>query len=271
LRQEDKEVDGPELKRAQRLEHNELETKRDDLLPAPALDQVRELARVQRGELLATIQAIFARDRVILDTLRFPQHELRALAALKTAVDGRDLELAQFVYASDRKELLEQALAVLQPNLELRDASYLRLVRDVQKLRDTLARREAAQDELEDFHSRKHIEHAAGVDDKDDSDANGDAAERRGDDVERPPDGGAQSRSTLYGAERAAAPATPSTLFGDAATPSPPQPSSLYGDAPPSSPPPPSTLGDPTASETAPAQSQEAPRKPWWKRPFGKS
>jgi hypothetical protein len=266
LRQEDKEVDGHELKRAQRLEHNELETKRDDLLPAPALDQVRELARVQRGELLATIQAIFARDRVILDTLRFPQHELRALAALKTAVDGRDLELSQFVYASDRKELLEQALAVLQPNLELRDASYLRLVRDVQKLRDTLARREAAQDELEDFHARKHIEHAAGVDDKDDSDDKGDAGERRGEDVEQ-----ALQASTLYGAEHAAVPATPSTLFGDAATPSPPLPSTLYGDAPPSSPPPPSTLGDPTTSETAPTQSQEAPRKPWWKRPFGKS
>jgi hypothetical protein len=275
LRQEDKEVDGRDLERAERLEQSELEAKDEEELPAQALDQVRELARTQRAELLAMVHAIFARDHLVLDTLKLPQHELRALEALKAAVDGRDAQLAQFVYATDRRELLEQALAVLQPNLELDDPTYVRLVDEVRALRAQLANLVDAQDELIEFQG-EHVKAAANADDQDD-DASADAA-----DTERAAAPAQATPSTLYGPERPVPPRAASALDGPErpappraastlAGPEPPAPpsegSTLYGpeDAP--TPTAPSTLGD--ASEIASAHQAQAPRKPWWKRPFG--
>src|SRR5690606_34941304 len=118
LRQEDKEVDGFELERAEeRRRQSELiaedEEELRDLDGKPEVDRDRSRTDV----ITAAMRKILGRDHLVINDLDLDRRELRALEALKTAVEGRDPKLDAFVFAEDRSTLLEQALAVLQPDL----------------------------------------------------------------------------------------------------------------------------------------------------------
>ena len=146
MRYEDKEVDGIDLEHAREQEREGV-VKEDQVEAIPEL-RPEEIA-THENVALDAMRAILERRHVIVNDLGLPQKELRALAALQAAVSGKSGELSQFVFASDRRDLLEQALAVLQPRaLDERSAPYLELVARVGSLRHDLKELEDAQDNL---------------------------------------------------------------------------------------------------------------------------
>ena len=151
MRVEDKQLDGPDLARAQKqIEDQEREEAEVDELAA---EVQRDVDRERRELIVATMRHIVERRHVVVDTLPLAQRDLNALAYLQAAVEGKDPMLAQFVYAEDRKTLLEQALAILQPSLVHEDAKlrddYQVVVASVARLRVRAERARAeAQEEL---------------------------------------------------------------------------------------------------------------------------
>lgn len=110
--------------------------------------------RAHHDAIMGAVLAIIERREVSLDELELSEQEQSALEALRTAFDGKDPRYAEFVYAEQRRELLEQALAALQPALalDLSHASELRLtydriVEEVTELRERLEQLEDAQDD----------------------------------------------------------------------------------------------------------------------------
>jgi hypothetical protein len=136
--------------------------------------------RSHHGDVLAMVKAIFE-DRTesmpALDALQLSAQERSALDALGTAYGGREGRYNTFVYAEQRRELLEQALSALQPILtldvsasaELRE-NYERMVEQVTELRERLVNLEDSQDDemVQRETIKKTEEGSADEDDKDD-------------------------------------------------------------------------------------------------------
>lgn len=245
MRAEDKEVDGRDLEREQRESESELEGQDEDVLPEADLASAFEAE--YRGQVLAAMRAILERQQIVVESLQLPQRELRALEALKAAVDGRDHQLSQFVYASDRRHLLEQALAVLQPNAVELAGAFHEVVQRVGALRHDLKELEDSQDELLEGHQKAAL-----------AKADGDT-----DDKPKPPDDvAAPAGSTLSGPELAPEPEAASSLYGAEDPPQPKAATTLVGPEVPAQPAQASTLGDP-------AELEAQAKKPWWRRPFG--
>ena len=146
MRYEDKEVDGIDLEHAR-------EHAREGVIVEDHVEVVPELrpeeVQAQTSVALDAMRAILERRHLVINDLGLPQKELRALEALQAAVSGKDAQLSQFVFASDRRDLLEQALAVLQPRaLHEQSRPYLELVQRVGALRHDLKQLEDAQDNL---------------------------------------------------------------------------------------------------------------------------
>jgi hypothetical protein len=276
VRAEDKEVDGPELERdIERQRDSELEKSDDEELPEiqSEADQTTE----HRGQVIGLVRAILDREHVVVDNQQLPARELKALEALQAAVEGRDHNLSQFVYASDRRDLLEQALAVLQPNFVTGDekhaqllGAYGDLIERVATLREGLVDKEDAQDDL--LRGNTHVDETKAEGDQDDKptpdDASLDGPERRaapkpatsltGPEVKEAP----KPASTLTAPEVKPEPKPASTLTGpELEEPAKPA-STLAGPEVKDEPRGPSTLGD--AKDLA-----EAQKKPWWKRVLG--
>lgn len=229
MKLDDKLVDGIELEKQARLQQSELEKSDAEALAtqAPLTD-----VDVQRRELvLAAMKAIVAGEHVVVDELRLPARELCGLAALQAATTGRDSQLSQFVYASDRRDLLEQALAILQPTIGELPGAFELLVQKVGELRQQLKGLEDAQDEL----LEANTEVAAAMPELADGDA------------------------SLTGPERPEPAKPPSTLTGPALPEPAPAPTTLVGPAVPERAPEPTTLGDPKEIAAISAT-------PWWKR-----
>src|SRR5262249_19810303 len=111
---EDKELEGPELEREQRLEV--LEQPREEVeLPVLVGVEARDIELLHRGRLFEAMQAILAENELNIAALYMPRRETEALEFLQAAVLGKD-SLGRFVFAEDRASMLEQALAVLQEN-----------------------------------------------------------------------------------------------------------------------------------------------------------
>jgi hypothetical protein len=278
VRFEDREVEGPDVEHAEESgRDNELEQEDEEELAEVQVDKVLDPAR--EGLVMDAMREILEHRQIVVNDLKLPQRERRALEALKAAVDGRDGDLSQFVYATDRSELLEQALAILQPKLvEGFDSTYKDLVQRVGTLRTGLKDLEDAQDELLEANQKAGlIEGAADTDDKpkppqDDASLTGPPRH-----VEKPP-------TSLTGADVKDAPKGPSTLDGPAIADKQAPPSTLYGDRKDDPPakstldgpaikdeaPPPTTLGAPEDLASANvAEPQKQKTKPWWRRPFG--
>jgi hypothetical protein len=227
VRQEDKEIDGPDLEHAEeRKRENELvEEKEDELhdldgLPETTLDPARS------GTVLAAMKKVLAGDLIVLNDLPLDRRHLTALEALKTSVEGKDQELSRFVYAEDRRTLLEQALAVLQPeiaSIALLGEPFEQLVKDVGELREQLNELEDAEGELIDglFARQKGKPPSSNDKNDDDDDGDGDDGDgdgNDGDDDDRsltgPPREIAKPPSSLTGPPREP-PAKKTTTLGD--------------------------------------------------------
>lgn len=156
MRVEEKQVDGLDLEHQEEQQEALLaETKEADL-PKLAGEEVRDLDKERSLQLMVAMRMIFERKHLNVTHLRMPQRETLALEALQAAVSGRTTNVDQFVFASDRRSILEQALAVLQPNLTggaeqqlaAMGQDFQILSKQVSELRDSLMNLEDGQDEL---------------------------------------------------------------------------------------------------------------------------
>jgi hypothetical protein len=249
LRQEDKEVDGFELEREEeRRRENELIEEDEEALYDLDGKPEHEREQDRSGIVSEAMHKILEGDHLVINDLDLSQRELRALEALKTAASGRDQNLHGFVFAEDRRALLEQALAVLQPDLATLQSAggeaFEQLVGEVAKLREQLGQLEDAQEEIE---PHKKLADKGEAPDTDDADDKGDKGNK----------GDKDDDTSLTGPERKLdKPA--STLAGPERTPEPKPPTTLTGPDRKEEPRPPTTLGDPNEIAAA------AP--PWWKR-----
>jgi hypothetical protein len=286
---EEKLVDGLDAAHAELQQREDLLEHGPDELPAPVVEAVEDASLKLRGQLLGAVRMILDRQTLDLSQLRLPPLEIEGLVALQVAVEGRSHDLSQFVYASDRRDLLERALGVLQPDLTRADEGTARelraqlddMVHRVGELREQLLGLEDAQDEL--IEGRHRAAHEAG-------------AEEPGDKPKpkpKPSDPDApKPATTLTGPERPE-PASPATTLTGPARPDPARPAtSLTGPERPEPARPATTLTGPERPEPArpattligpelpaaeaPASSLGEPddgaatqKRPWWRRPFG--
>jgi hypothetical protein len=217
LRQEDKQVDGPELEQAEeRKRENELVEERDDELYDLDGQPERTVDREQSSGVVAAMKTILKGEQIVINDLKLDKRHQTALEALKTAVEGKDQHLSRFVFAEDRRTLLEQALAVLQP--ELADLSLLgqpfeELLKDVGDLREKLNVLEDSEEELVEGRAKDQAKTEGDTDDKPDEDE-GDADTDLS--LTGPPRNISKPASALAGPERKPDPKQPTTL-GDPA------------------------------------------------------
>jgi hypothetical protein len=231
LRQEDKQVDGPELEQAEeRKRESELVEEKDDALYDLDGQPEHVVDRKESSAIVVAMKTILAGEQIVINDLKLEKRHQVALEALKTAVEGKDQSLAQFVYAEDRRTLLEQALAVLQP--ELADISQLGqpfedLIKEVGTLRDKLNVLEDSEEELVEGRAQDHAKTEGDSDDKPDED-----------------ELGGNTDLSLTGPPRELA-KPPSSLAGPARKVEPKPESSLTGTERKAEPKGPTTLGDP--------------------------
>lgn len=229
MRQEDKQVDGPSLEQAEeRKRTNELVEEQDDALYDLDGQPERTVDRQQSSGIIGALKTILAGEQIVINDLKLDKRHQIALEAIKTAVEGKDQSLAQFVYAEDRRTLLEQALAVLQP--ELADIAQLgqpfeELLKDVGTLRDKLNVLEDSEEELVEGRANDQAKTESDSDDKPDDEelfnANTDLSLTGPPrDIPKPASSLAgparkvepKSESSLTGTERKAEPKAPTTL-----------------------------------------------------------
>lgn len=302
MRQEDKEVDGPDIEKAEeRKRETELVEEREDEvydldgLPEASLDVERS------STVLTAMKQILAGDQLIVNDLKLPKRQLVALEALKSAVEGKDSRLSRFVYAEDRRALLEQALAVLQPELASMQGAGGRQFEDmiakVGTLRDKLNVLEDAEEELVEGRARDAVKTEGDTDDKPDNSDLDDPKKNRPAQKkpkpskkaaapvdadlsltgpERPqeklpttlvgPDAKEEPKgpTTLVGADAKEAPKGPTTLVGADAKEPPKGPTTLVGADAKQQDKGPTTLGDP--DEISRVAESDTPR---WRRSGG--
>lgn len=219
MRQEDKEVDGPDLEKAEErkretelVEENEDELYDLDGLPETTLDGDRAI------DVLAAMKQILAGDSLVINDLKLPKRQLVALEALKTAVEGKDQRLSQFVYAEDRRTLLEQALAVLQPEIASMQGAgkqFDEMLAKVGTLREKLNVLEDSEEELIEGRVNDYAKDGNDTDDKPDEPDNSDLddpkpAAKKAD--AKKPDDKTDDDQSLTGPERPVPPKGPTTL-----------------------------------------------------------
>jgi hypothetical protein len=290
----DKIIESREAAHAELQQREEQRAHGEDQLPPAVVEAIQDASRERHSQLLGTIRMILGRERVDIERLELPARETRALVALRAAVEGKSAQLDQFVYASDRRDLLERALGVLQPDLTQADDKTARelhaqladMSRRVEQLRHQLSSLEDAQDEL--LHTDEAAaELVAAPGDKPapkppskpaDPDAPRPPTTLTGPDLPAPrpapstltgPDLPAPrpAPSTLTGPDLPAPRPAPSTLTGPDLPAPTPVPSTLTGPELPEDPPAPSTLGGEAAA--AAGSPADAAKQPWWRRPFG--
>ena len=275
----DKIIDSREAAHAELQQREEQRKHGEDRLPQPVAEAIQDASRERRTRLLGAIRMILGRERVAIEQLGMPARETRALLALRAAVEGKSAELGQFVYATDRRDLLERALGVLQPDLTHTDDKTARelhaqladVSRRIGELRHQLTSLEDAQDELLHGHAAA-AEIVAAPGDKPKPKP---PAKPVDPDAPRPP-------TTLSGPELPEPGPVPTTLIGPELPEPRPAPTTLTGPELPESPPVPTTLSGSELPEAAPAPSTlgaedagaadspaGASKKPWWRRPFG--
>ena len=288
----DKQLEGPELEH-ERLEAAQSSRKHEDEMPTFAGEQVVAAEHVSPTRLLDAVRTILAREQVQIRSLGFPRSEQRALEFLRAAVTGHDTNLDTFLYAEDRRVMLEQALAVLQQNIthgsteELAKlhAKYGEMSAQLATLRHELSSLEDAQDELIVQDVEAEMVESDADDKPEDVDPNDPVAgflasalqalRSLANAAAATPTDEAARASSLLGPDRPAAPAPPSTLSGpERAAAKPPASSLAVGPEPiiakpkttltgperPTPPEPPSTLTGPERAVDAPLASLAADR-----------
>ncbi|CAN5874282.1 hypothetical protein BH11MYX2_BH11MYX2_32080 [soil metagenome] len=152
MRVEEKEVDGQDLLRA---EQKDSLLEREDIELQQGLTNERVVDKSSDELLLSTMRDIIEKKPVRVSSLGLPPRETKALEQLQEAVTGRDVRMNTFVFAEDRRSMLDQALAVLQPNLSSSHSSIIgglrwdmdHLVSEIHELRGDLRELEDAQED----------------------------------------------------------------------------------------------------------------------------
>lgn len=152
MRAEEKQVEGHAVEREVGLEQSPEQQE----LPEIGGEELRDVERADGSTLVDAMRQILGNNPLSVDKLALPARELKALDALQKAVTGKS-DTQMFLFAEDRKSMLEQALAVLQPNLtasgksselaEMSD-SLEQMTKRVASLRQKLTNLSDAQDEL---------------------------------------------------------------------------------------------------------------------------
>ena len=287
---EDKELEGPDLEREERTHEEAIGEHAEEELPVLGGEELRDLGMEHRSRLFEALRLILAEEHVTVSLLYLPQRETHALEALQTAVSGQD-SVGEFVFAEDRRSLLEQSLAVLQQNVTYGDPEQLaelhgkfdELAGRLGELRAQLTNLEDAQEELLGEERARNKAEAGDEGDKDDQgDPPADGAStlsgpERPEEAPKPSTlGGGPERpevaaapSTLAGPERPEVAPGPSTLSGPERPEAAPEPSTLYGEPAPEAAKPASMVdagdGDGAGAEAAAPK----PKQPWWRKPFG--
>jgi hypothetical protein len=187
LELEEEQVDARKREARARDHEGELEMTEGEVAHKDVYESEATADRYKRT--LEVVEAIFrSKDRrgpgvmTPLDGLTgFSAIEMEALRMLEMAVKGRDPKHTHLVYAEDRRDLLEQALLVLYPNLAhgldsrfdaLRE-QHDRLVSQVVELRGEILQLEDAQEDLLDILQVRRMEEEEAKDDgdKDDDDS----------------------------------------------------------------------------------------------------
>jgi hypothetical protein len=286
VERERKLVDGPDAAHAELTQREDIQRRSDEELPSTFDEAVQNASLQLRAQLLGAVRMILARENLDVAQLNLPTLERDGMIALQVAVEGKSHDLGTFVYAQDRRDLLERALAVLQPDLTEADSGTARelqaqfddLVQRVGELREHLGDLEDAQGEIETRALAAVMEEGATDGDKpkpkpepSDPDAPRPPTTLTG--PERPEP--APSGTTLTGPDRPEPARPPTTLTGpDRPEPGPPT-TTLTGADRPEPARPPTTLTGPelAPTEAAPStlggESDDSKKKPWWRRPFG--
>ncbi len=213
MKQEAKEIDGPDLEQAEeRKRENELVDEKEDKLHDLDGRYETTMDVAHRDAVVDALRAVVAGERIVINDLALSKRHLIALEAVKTAVEGKDQELSQFVYAEDRRTLLEQALAILQPELATLDhysTPFDDLMKQVGELRANLDILEDAEEELVEGRAHDVVKTETDTDDTDDTDGSVDVdGEGEGDALEVDDD------TSLTGPERTIK--KPPSSLGDA-------------------------------------------------------
>jgi hypothetical protein len=274
---EDKLVEGLDSAHAELQQREDLLARDEEQLPAPVAEALEEASLKIRAQLLDAVRVILAGQELELSSLDLPQLEMEGLIALQVAVEGKSHDLGQFVYATDRRDLLERALGVLQPEFSRSDDGAARemrtqlddMVTRVGELREQLLDLEDAQDELVEGRSKEGTE--AGAADSSDKPK----PEPSDPDAPRPP-------TTLTGPDRSEPARPPTTLTGPDLPVAKPSATTLTGPDLPVATPSATTLTGPDLPEAEPGRSTlgdlepepdvsdgDKGKRPWWRRPFG--
>ena len=152
MRVEEKQVDGQDLLRA---EQKDSLLEREDLELQQGLANERAVDKTDDEVLMMTMRDIIEKKPVSIRALGLPPRETKALEQLQEAVTGRDVRMNTFVFAEDRRSKLDQALAILQPNLSSSHSSIVggmrwdmeHLVSEIHELRVDLRELEEAQED----------------------------------------------------------------------------------------------------------------------------
>lgn len=283
---EDKIVEDFAAQRTELQQREDLQERGEEELPEVQHEALPDKTVQLRSKLLGAVRMVLQDEQVSVESLQLPQHEERALLALQYAVTGHG-DLGQFLYACDRRDLMEQALGVLQPGMmDLDRRSQKDLFKQLEDmgakvadLRGVLTNLEEAQDEA--IAGVLHREEQTSAPPADVPGAKpgakpkpkpGDYSLTEGPEVTRK-----DAATTLTGADAPAKQALPTTLTTgpevtrkDAATTltgadAPAKqalPTTLTGGPDVVATRPPSSLGDP-------AELAEQAKQPWWRRPFG--
>ncbi|HSR97255.1 MAG TPA: hypothetical protein VLM79_09405 [Kofleriaceae bacterium] len=275
---EDKLVEGLDSAHAELQQREDLLAYGEEELPAPVVEAMEEASLKIRADLLGAVRMILDGQEVQLSSLDLPELEMEGLIALQVAVEGKSHDLSQFVYASDRRDLLERALGVLQPEFSRSDDGAARemraqlddMVTRVGELRERLLDLEDAQDELIEARAKDGMEAATDTSDKpkpkpSDPDAPRPATTLTGPDLpEAKP-----LTTTLTGPDLPAPKPLATTLTGpdlpEAKSPA----TTLTGPDLPEAERPASTLGAPEPEPEAEAGDGAQAKRSWWRRPFG--
>lgn len=286
MRIEEKQVDGLDLEHQEEQQEVLLAETKEAGLPKLAGEEVHDLEKERSVQLMTAMRMIFEDEHLNVTHLQMPQRETRALEALQAAVRGRSTNIDKFVYASDRRSMLEQALAILQPNLtggaEQQLAAMCQdfkiLSKQVSELRDSLMNLEDGQDELMANEHERGTGKAADAETTDkpkpatsDPDAPRPASTlSKGDEVKPAP-----KTTTLSSGPDAKLEREPSTLSSGPEAKSGPKATTLSSGPDAKYEPGPSTLSSgpeaklergPTTLGDADEIVAEAKKKPWWKR-----
>ena len=287
---EEKLVEGLDSAHAELQQREDLLARDEEELPAPVVEAMEEASLKVRADLLGAVRMILDGQELALSSLDLPELEMEGLIALQVAVEGKSHDLSQFVYASDRRDLLERALGVLQPEFSRSDDGAARemraqldnMVARVGELRERLLDLEDAQDELIEGRAKEGMEAAADTSDKpkpkpSDPDAPRPPTTLTGPELpeaKRPattltgPDAPEAQRpaTTLTGPDVPEAKRPATTLTGPEVPEAKRPATTLTGPELPEAERPASTLGGPEAE----AGGDDAKAKrPWWRRPFG--